>query len=294
MIVQEARNLAVNILSTVEQQKRSSSPRLDGDCFLCHILQKERSFLLTYPDYVLTSEQADHFMAMLQKRALGLPVAYILNTKEFYGYNFYVDENVLIPKPDTEILVERAIAVIQEKAQFKNELKIADICTGSGCIIISVIKSLNLSIPIQIYASDISVKALEVAKKNVANLLPNTNITFIESDLLEDFPENIEFDVILSNPPYVPSATTKELLKDGRDEPVLALDGGIDGLDLIRKLIPQVYGYLANDGFFLLETGEYNALESMELLKSAGFSSVRNHKDYAGMLRVSEGKKVLF
>jgi len=293
LILQEARNFAVKILSAVEKQKRSSSPRLDGDCFLCHILQKEKSFLLTYPDYVLTDEEVALFNEMLEKRSLGLPVAYILHSKEFFGYDFYVDENVLIPKPDTEILVERAISLVQEKALLKKELKIADICTGSGCIIISVIKSLNLSIPIEIYASDISSKALAVAKKNAANLLPNIPITFIESDLLRDFPKDIQFDIILSNPPYVPSSLTKELLQDGRNEPVLALDGGTDGLKIITELIPQVYDYLANDGIVLLETGEYNAYESMKLLESVGFSSVCNHKDYAGMLRVSEGKKVI-
>lgn len=300
----------------------SPTPALDINCILEHILQKDKTFLLIHRDLELSKAQESAFLEAVAKRRTGLPVAYITGHKEFYGLDFYVTGDVLIPKPDTELLVEHAVDWGKDfLRENPPEISIADICTGSGCIIISVLHELFSSIAgkekssIKAYASDISKPALEIAATNASRLLPDSKITFLHGDLFEPFPEDKHFDLILSNPPYIPSAMVRELLKDGRCEPVLALDGDArlsknlhpvnggdvaetgsahpanDGLAIIRRLIPQTYGHLNKGGLFLIESGEYNAEATAELMKNAGFGNVKIFKDLSGQLRLTQGIK---
>ncbi len=293
----------------------SPSPALDINCILEHILQKDRTFLLIHRDLELSDAQQTAFLEAVAKRRTGLPVAYITGHKEFYGLDFYVTPDVLIPKPDTELLVEHAVDWAKDFLRENlTEISIADICTGSGCIIISVLHELiglnaftgltklnelrsspDIMPQIKAFASDISKPALKIAKTNASRLLPDTEITFLQGDLFEPFPEDKHFDLILSNPPYIPSAMVSELLKDGRSEPVLALDGDTsetsDGLAIIRRLIPQAYGHLNKGGLFLVESGEYNAEATAELMKKAGFCNVRIFEDLAGQLRLTQGRR---
>ncbi|MCR4627827.1 MAG: peptide chain release factor N(5)-glutamine methyltransferase [Treponema sp.] len=302
----------------------SPSPALDINCILEHILQKDRTFLLIHRDLELSKAQETAFLEAVAKRRTGLPVAYITGHKEFYGLDFYVTSDVLIPKPDTELLVEHAVDWAKDfLRENPPEISIADICTGSGCIIISVLHELigsngftglsKLNAPrssqdimpqINACASDISKPALKIAATNASRLLPDTEITFLQGDLFKPFPEDKHFDLILSNPPYIPSAMVKELLKDGRSEPVLALDGDAllsetvrsadttgDGLAIIRRLIPQAFEHLNTGGVFLIESGEYNAEATAELMKKAGFCNVRIFEDLAGQLRLTQGRK---
>ena len=239
--------------------------------------------------------------------------------------DFHVTPDVLIPKPDTELLVEHAIAEACTKLNAENAeipYKIADVCTGSGCIIISVVNGIlsdadgnNLCagglsekighgrILLEAKASDISSSALQIAEKNAGNLVDKKSpvkIDFFEGDLMKAFPEKAVFDLILSNPPYIPSKMVDELLKDGRSEPRLALDGdsyensvckSSDGLAIIRTLIPQAFAKLKPDGLFLVETGEYNAEETALLMKSSGFTQVQTFTDLEGQLRLTQGRK---
>lgn len=280
----------------------SPSPALDINCILEHILQKDRTFLLIHRELELSDAQQTAFLEAVAKRRTGLPVAYITGHKEFYGLDFYVTSDVLIPKPDTELLVEHATKWAKDfLCENLSEISIADICTGSGCIIISVLHTLLSSIAgkekssIKAYASDISKPALKIAKTNASRLLPDTEITFLQGDLFEPFPEDKHFDLILSNPPYIPSAMVSELLKDGRSEPVLALNGDTsetsDGLAIIRRLIPQAYGHLNKGGLFLVESGEYNAEATAELMKKVEFCDVKIFKDLSGQLRLTQGRK---
>lgn len=292
---------------------KSPSPQLDADVLIEHFTGFNKTKQLLNRDWEIPSDILGQLQIALEKRNSGLPVAYITNQKEFYGYNFYVNPSVLIPKPDTEILVEKAIDVILEKIDSRNKgpasegalLYVCDMCTGSGCIAISVIKQLIEEYDISMdklpifTLVDISSAALEIARKNAEALLGkdfwNSKIRFVQSNLFEIVP--YDFDVILTNPPYVPATMVDELLKDGRSEPRLALDGDVtdrgeksgtdDGLALIRRLVPQCKTHLNPLGIVLMETGEYNAEATAELAKKQGFKT-EIHKDLEGQLRVVE------
>lgn len=305
MTVFEAKQVGIKTLTS------SPSAQLDTNVLLENITGLDKTKLLFERDYKLSLEEEKLFYSYLEKRKTGLPVAYIINKKEFYGYDFYVTEDVLIPKADTEILVEKALEILDEKVHSKLNnkiLSICDMCTGSGCIALSLLKKAlenkiitEENMPLFIL-SDISFKALEIAKENTSRLLTlnqSKNIRFIQSNLFERI--SLSFDIILSNPPYIPSFQAKELLKDGRNEPLLALDGDVDikgnatlendGLGIIRSLIPQAYSHLNKGGAFLCESGEYNAEETEKLFKKQGFIQTKIHKDLEGQLRVTEGFK---
>ena len=275
--------------------------------------------LLLKRDYEIPTENEAWLNNAVARRAGGLPIAYITGHKEFYGYDFVVTPDVLIPKPDTEILVERAVDVILSMmdARGENLLTVCDMCTGSGCIAVAVAKTLleDERVPAEqlpkFTLADISKPALDVARRNVAALLGNgpssslilSRFNFVRTNLFDAISEAIKYDVILSNPPYIPHTMVDELLQDGRSEPRLALDGDItlegdrattdrgepanDGLAIIKNLIPQAQAHLAPRGTILMETGEYNAEATAEFAEELGFNT-EIHKDLEGQLRVVE------
>ena len=306
-------------IAVKELQGISPTPELDVQIILQHALHLDKTQLLLFSNKKLPHTKLDWLNEAVAKRKTGLPVAYITGVKEFYGYDFFVTPDVLIPKPDTEILVEHAIELIMERIGSGGDagteaparpLKILDMCTGSGCIGLSVMKTLYAleNVPVenlpQMTLVDISEPALAIAKKNAAALLPDgeilQKITFIQSDLFEKVEG--KFDFILTNPPYVPSKLVDELLKDGRNEPRLALDGDValrqaqgpqtasgpqDGTHIIKKLITQSCKHLAQNGTILMETGEYNAQTTADFAQKAGFAT-EIHRDLEGQLRVVE------
>ena len=250
----------------------------------------------------VSAEDTLAFAKLLFRRADGMPVAYLTGRKDFWKSTFEVSPAVLIPKPDTELLVELAAKLVEERAHAQPEtLNIADICTGSGCIGISVFQeALDLQIKpekLNFTLTDVSKAALDIAEKNARIILGENSrsIRFVQGDLLEPFLAGTKapqhFDIILSNPPYVPSSVTDELLLDGRSEPRLALDGGKDGLDILRRLIPEVWQALNKNGILLIETGEYNAAQTAALLKEAGFADVQTFDDLGGQPRVTQARK---
>jgi release factor glutamine methyltransferase len=306
--IRKIKQLCNTLITYPENYSERKTPLLDMNCFLQSVLNCTKAFLLSHDDYVLKQNELDTLFEMCNKRCTGLPVAYITGHKEFFGLDFYVTTDVLIPKPDTEILVDKAIRLINEN----NYLNIADICTGSGCIAISVLK--NTKNNVFITATDISEKTLEVAKINAQKLLSpqeQNKISFIHADLFSIFSETItdsnnahtsvleNFDIIISNPPYIPSELTTRLLEDGRSEPRLALDGDFkdtqnsekDGTSLIKRLIPESYKRLKNGGILILETGEYNADKTECLMKKNGFINTEIFLDLAGLKRVVLGIK---
>jgi len=297
-----------------ELQDFSPSPALDISCFLCHLLNCDKTFLLMHHKDLLSEEQTASFLEMIEKRKSGIPVAYITNHKEFYGYDFYVTPDVLIPKPDTEILVEDAVARIMDASVTfgKNKvLNICDMCSGSGCIGISVYLALmDSGFPKEFFPNftfvDISPDALQITKHNANKLIPKpvSNLRFVQSNLFENVTQR--FDFVLTNPPYIPASLVDELLTDGRSEPRLALDGdnnpallsktgtmekSSDGLGIIRKELPQMYKCIDSCGQFLMETGEYNAEETAVLAEKCGFKNVSILKDLEGQLRVVTGQR---
>ena len=199
------------------------------------------------------------------------------------GLNFYVDENVLIPQPDTEILVEKAIEI----AETTQKNKILDMCTGSGCIAISLAKNINNA---QIIATDISNNALNVANKNAINHNVENKIKFINSDMFNNIEE--KFDIIVSNPPYIETVTINKLEIEVQNEPHLALDGGIDGLKFYKIITNNAFKYLNENGYLLLEIG-YNQQESVtQLLQDTGkYKNIETIKDLGGNYRVVIARK---
>ncbi len=305
MTIQQFKTTAIKSLSETSQ-----TASLDVNVLLEHFLQKDKTYILSHSDEELTNEQFSALIDAVAKRKTGLPVAYITGHKEFYGYDFIVSSDVLIPKPDTEILVENAIDEIVAKMESRPEivLSVCDMCAGSGCIGISVLKNLieEYKIPSgrlpKFTFCDISSDALHIAKQNAKRLLPQNEadeIKFIQTDLFSEVPYT--FDLILTNPPYIPSKMVTDLLKDGRSEPRLALDGDVgsfgeptesnDGLAIIRRLIPQSYEHLVYNGSIFIETGEYNAKDALSLLKTQGFRCTKIFKDLEGQDRDIYGVK---
>ena len=309
MTIQEFKNQALPQLS-----KASPSPQLDLQVLMEHALNLSKTQLLLNTNMLIPQPQLEWLQQAVLNRCTGLPVAYITGHKEFFGYDFIVSPSVLIPKPDTEILVERAIDVIISKMENHPDkiLTICDMCTGSGCIALSVLCALRdiYKIPqhkLPVFTLvDISKPALEIAEKNGAALnCPSDKLRFVRSNLFEQFTYDggWSFDLILTNPPYIPHTMVDQLLADGRSEPRLALDGDIaingekatawdgslcdDGLEIIRNLVFQAKKHLAPLGLILMETGEYNAKAAALHAQSHGFKT-QIHKDLEGQLRVVE------
>ncbi len=311
MTIWEARNLGIKQLQHSQQESNGRisflTPTLDCDCLLSHVLDKDRSFLLSHNQDFLDIDDEKEFFSLLEKRSSGMPIAYIIGKKEFYGFDFIVTDDVLIPKADTELLVEKSIEIIQRHVKKSNQqFKFADICTGSACISLSILKTIfsyteqDAHKKITCHATDIAGSALNIAKKNAHVLLSveeQKSISFFEGDLLEPLANDDGYDLIVSNPPYVPSSIVDELLQDGRGEPRLALDGDVDdnnsanGLSIIQRLIPQVWQKVKSGGEFLIETGEYNAAATLELMSKCGFVDCTTYKDLSGQPRVSYGRK---
>ena len=312
--VADARRCAVDLFmqSAILKTQPRSSLTLDADVLLQHFLNKPRAWLFAHDDTDI-SPIRETFCAAVERHCTGLPVAYITGEKDFWGLPFHVSPDVLIPKPDTELLVERSLTVIREKTAALRQdqtLLILDPCTGSGCVAISILHTLEAEgiRNICCIAADISLAALAIARRNAQQLLSaetQTRLHIIEGDMrtLPEtiarfreslspsslFPNALRFDLIAANPPYVPSTLTQELLKDGRNEPALALDGGSDGLDFIRILTNNTRTVLNRNGVLLSEVGEYHAQAASKLFETAGFSDIRIHQDLAGQDRLIEG-----
>ena len=262
------------------------TPDLDAALLLSEVLHKSREELLVRGNEHITEPDREKFLELLERRRSGVCVAYILGRREFRGLEFTVNPNVLIPRPDTETLVEAALEYLDsmEEKDFHSSrdesLSILDLCTGSGAVAISLKNErpfLNVS------ASDISAKALETAACNAARLL-DSSVTFIQSDLFDNIPG--KYDVIVSNPPYVPAGLLATLAPELRLEPRLALDGGEEGLELIRKIILHTQEHLLPKGALLLEAGPEQMPVIKTLLENNGFHSVRIYRDLAGKDRV--------
>lgn len=286
--------LAQFVQSAALKSHTRSSLLLDADVLLQYFLGKPRAWLFAH-DTADISPAWNLFCAAVAQRCTGFPIAYLTGKQEFWALPFHVTPDVLIPKPDTELLVERSLAIIREKAAASNApVTILDPCTGSGCVIIAILHSLEQEGIRTVYgtALDISPAALAVARTNAQALLsPETQqrLRICKGDM-RNLPElPTRFDLIAANPPYVPSSLTQELLQDGRSEPVLALDGGADGLDFIRILTNNTPIVLNSHGVLLSEVGEYHSRAASQLFEDAGFSAVRIHQDLAGQDRLIEG-----
>lgn len=246
---------------------------------LAFVLNKEKEYLMIHSEDEIDNKIYTVFLNKLERLKKHEPLQYIIQNQEFMGFDFYVDKNVLIPQPDTEILVQEAIEIVQKNNL--NRPRILDLCTGTGAIAISLAKLIKDSI---LYGSDISKEALKIAENNAIS--NQANIFFIESDMFKNIFREFRFNIIVSNPPYIETEIIKTLDKEVQNEPHIALDGGEDGLKFYREIAENAKKFLATNGFLVLEIG-YNQKEKVEkILKENGYKNIYLIKDLAGNDRV--------
>ena len=263
--------------------------RLDAEVLLAHCLQVERTHLLAHPEQTLTSGQLACFRVLAQRRAGREPLAYLTGRRWFYGLEFAVTPAVLIPRPETELLVELALdwlSQYQSAGYRPVGYRVLDVGTGSGAIAVSI--AANTTPDVEILASDVSPESLRIAKQNARKHGVEERIAFLHGDLLDPLPDPVH--LILSNPPYIASDILPTLMPEVQDhEPQMALDGGPDGLRIIERLLAQAPAHLSPGGAIFLEIG-YDQGEAASVLARRYFpkAAVRVHPDLAGLDRVVE------
>lgn len=261
-------------------------PQLEASVMLCFVLNCDKSYIYTHPEENISSTKLTTFKDLVAERISGKPLQYVLGQQEFMSLNFRVDKSVLIPRGDTEILVE---TVLEEVKCFnRDDLKILDIGTGSGCIAISLAHYLPHS---KVVAVDISCNALETARQNANHLGVADRVNFIYSDIYKNLPKSV-FDIIVSNPPYIPTQDINILQTNVKNhEPLIALDGGEDGLSFYRTIIEGAPEYLADGGFIALEMGIGQVDQITDLLRCV-FSYSYCVNDLQGIERVAVAKNI--
>lgn len=276
MTIKEILNKGTLMLKTNNVENPKQKARL----LLQYILKMPREQIIIYDTKQVSKKEEQEYILNINKLIKGKPLQQITQTQEFMKMNFYVNENVLIPRPDTEVLVEEVI----KKAKGMKNPDILDLCTGSGAIAISVAKYIESA---KIYATDISTKALEVAYKNAKNNNVLSKIKFVESDLFSKLNKSIKFDIIVTNPPYIKTQVIETLNKDVRSEPIIALDGGLDGLKFYRRIIKEAYEHMKYNSYLCMEIGYDQKEEVIELIEyQKKFTDIYCIKDLYGNDRV--------
>jgi len=239
---------ALNQAADKLQTQEVDEPRMDAALLLSHTLGRDRTFLIAHDDELLSAEQSRIFDDLVLRRASGEPLQYLTGHQEFFKLDFEVTPDVLIPRPETELIVEAVLELFPQNAEFN----FADVGTGSGCIAISI---LHERAQARATAIDKSARALEVARRNAARHQVTDRLRMLESDLFAALPREETFDLIVSNPPYIQSGALKTLQREVRLEPQSALDGGTDGLTLIRRLLSDAPAFLRARGYLVFEIG---------------------------------------
>lgn len=247
-------------------------PKLKARLLMQYVLNKSRQYVIVNDMEELDNIKEKQYLEEIKILKKGVPIEHITHQKEFMKLSFFVDKNVLIPRQDTEILVEEVINI----AKKNNAKKILDLCTGSGAIAVSLAKYLPQA---EITAIDISNEALKIAKKNAISNNVENQITFISSDMFTNLNEE-KFDIIVSNPPYIKTNVIKNLDIQVQNEPYIALDGGKDGLDFYKKIINESYQYLKYNGYLCLEIGFDQKIDVIELIENTeSFTGTYSKKD---------------
>lgn len=260
------------------------SPNVKARLLMQYVLQKPRQYIIVRDDEVLTKKNEIDYFNNIEKLKKNIPLQHITNLQEFMKLNFYVDKNVLIPRQDTEILVEEVIEISNRIGA----TKILDVCTGSGTIGVSLAKYIK---DVDITAVDISKPALEIARKNAKINNVENKIIFIESDMFKNVGKN-KYDILVSNPPYISKKEIKKLNKEVLEEPMLALDGGESGLDFYKHIIDTAYDYIKYGGYLCLEIGYDQKIDVIELLENKKiYHDIYSKKDLYGNDRIVVAKK---
>jgi release factor glutamine methyltransferase len=264
------------------EKRQVDSPRLTAEVLLSHVLKVGRVRLYVDLDRPLSKEELATFRALIERRMAGEPTQYLTGVKEFYNRPFRVDGRVLIPRPETELLVEAALRVLPKDAPSRA----LDVCTGSGCIAISLAAERPQA---SVLATDLSPDACALARENAEALGVGARVTVSQGNLFEPVPGDARFQLIVSNPPYIASWEIPDLSAEVRREPHLALDGGQDGLAVIRRVIEGARRYLLPGGLLAMEIGETQGNAVQELLQAAGYENARVEKDLERRDRLAFG-----
>lgn len=283
----------MTVLSSLEELSNrlrglTDTPELDAQVLVAHLTGKPRTWLAAHPEAPLSDAALASVREALSKLEGGTPLPYVLGRWEFFGLDFEVTPDVLIPRPETELLVEQAILWLQSRPVTRfSSLRAADVGTGSGCIAVALAKNLP---DLRVLATDLSLPALEVARRNARRHRVETRIDFVQCDLLPPHPSPLptesHFDVICANLPYIPTAALERLPVYGR-EPTLALNGGRDGFDLIRRMLKIAPEWLAPDGLILLEIESGQGMAAVSLAYDSFESATINlRRDLAGRERL--------
>ena len=268
MDIENTLNQGINIL----QKKKIPNPQLDCEILLSNSIKRDKKHIILNPKELLGSEQLKKFKSLIDRRKKGEPIAYLINKKEFWKDEFFVNKDVLIPRPDTELIIEQVLKIYSKESQ----LQVLDIGTGSGCILLSILKE-----RLNFYGTgiDISKKSINISKYNAKQLNLMNRVKFFNSSV-DNFKIG-KYDLIVSNPPYIESLNLKYLEKDVVNfEPKLALSGGFDGFSKIRKVISKASVLIKKNGKFVLEIGFNQKNEVKEILKKEGFYVNKTLKDY--------------
>ncbi|WP_416198747.1 MAG: Release factor glutamine methyltransferase [Sporanaerobacter sp.] len=284
MEIKKLLELGLNILG---EREYLNGP-LDVILILSYLLDVDKSYIYTHGDRQVSEKIVDKFLELTQKRKAGWPMAYLINEKEFYGLNFYIEEGVLIPRPDTEILVDY---ILNEAIKnYQGSISILDLGSGSGCIGIALAYYIKNA---KVYSIDIDDKALEVTRKNVERFHLQDRVIVMRGNILEEINSlqiDEKVDIIVSNPPYIPKKDIEQLQIEVKCfEPRRALDGGIDGLDFYKKIIPASKKYLKSGGMLIFEIGYDQGDSLVELFESENYENINVIKDLQGLDRVIFG-----
>jgi release factor glutamine methyltransferase len=266
----------INSGSSRLRQKKIITYRLDSEILLSKVLEKKREEIIINLEQKICSKHISTYNNLIQRRSQNEPMAYIIKEKEFWSKNFFVNSNTLIPRPETELMVEKLVKIFQAKS-----ISILDVGTGSGCILISLLSELEKSKGVGI---DISKKAIAIAKINAKKHKILNNIKFLNKSISSNFSQ--KFDLIVSNPPYIRSSDLRNLSNDIKKyEPRIALDGGNDGLDLIKKVIYKTKNILKFKGMLALEIGNEQYKKVSKILINNNFKIEDTIKDYKDNIR---------
>ncbi|MDC3294608.1 peptide chain release factor N(5)-glutamine methyltransferase [Candidatus Pelagibacter ubique] len=266
------------------QKNKIANPQLDSEILLSNSIKRDKKHIILNPKEVLNSEQLGKFKSLIERRKKGEPIAYLINKKEFWKDEFFVNKDVLIPRPDSELIIEQVLKIYSKDDQ----LQILDIGTGSGCILLSILKERS-----NFYGTgiDISKKSINVSKFNAKQLNLTNRVKFFHSSV-DNF-NNGKYDIIVSNPPYIEQLSLKYLEKDVVNfEPKLALSGGFDGFSKIRKVINKTNNLIKKNGKFILEIGFNQKNKVIKILKEEGFYVNKAIKDYGNNNRCIISTKI--
>ena len=276
MLISEALILAKNSL----KQKGVNSYQIDALLLLCHCLSFSKEQIIFNPNFLLNPEQQLQFLLLLTRRENREPISHIIGRREFFGKNFFVNQNVLDPRPDSESLIELVLNILPTK---ELPLKVLELGVGSGCLLATILRMFPNALGVGVDVSDL---ALEIAQKNIDSLSLSSRANLIKSSWFTNLDEHKDFDLIISNPPYIKTADMSYLQEEVKNfEPHLALDGGEEGLNCYLEIARTVRNFLSKSGFLVVEVGQNQENDVIKIFTNTGLEFIQDKKDLSGTVR---------